>query len=52
MTSGLYSSFNADHKLCAEQNCDVDHNFCMDDQDNHREQHDDVDHNPVRGLGE
>ena len=31
---------------------DVDHNCCMDDQDNHREQHDDVDHNPVRGPGE
>ena len=31
---------------------DVDHNCCMDDQDNPREQHDDVDHNPVKGQGE
>ena len=31
---------------------DVDRNCCMDYQDNHREQHNDVDHNPVRGPGE
>ena len=33
---------------------DVDHNCFVADQDNHREQYDDVDHNPdkgTRGIG-